>query len=204
MLRTRFTLAAAAAIATAATVLPAGASAAGSPVDRAASKARTVCAPGTYVKERPDAIPVDYLKKGETIDIKRYSPSGRWAYATLRGSQHAHRNYGWVKVADLCAKGSAATSKRYSVRIAPGSADTGPVYVGGLSNITVKDAQRAGQRLQLCITPAPTERPSCRSGRTGRTIDTIAWSQAGPTKVRIAIEGGPVIVKTVNVRAAQQ
>jgi len=59
MLRTRFTLAAAAAIATAATVLPAGASAAGSPADRAAGKARTVCAPGTYVKERPDVIPVD-------------------------------------------------------------------------------------------------------------------------------------------------
>ena len=203
MLRTRFTLAAAA-IATAAAVLPAGASAAGSPADRAASEARTVCAAGTYVKERPDAIPVDHLKKGETIDVKRYSPSRQWAYGKPRGSKHAHLDGGWVKVADLCAKGSAAKSKRYSVRIAPGSANTGPVYVGGLSNITVKDAQRAGQRLQLCITPAPTERPSCRSGRTGRTIDTIAWSQAGPTKVRIAIEGGPVIVKTVNVRAAQQ
>ena len=33
-------------------------------------------------------------------------------------------------------------------------------------------------------------------------VNTIAWSQAGPTKVRIAIAGGPVIVKTVHVRAA--
>jgi len=32
--------------------------------------------------------------------------------------------------------------------------------------------------------------------------DTIAWSEPGPTKVRIAIEGGPVIVRTVNVRPA--
>lgn len=204
MFRTRFTLTAAAAIATAATVLPAGASAAGSPADRVASKARTVCATHTYVTERPASIPLDSLFQGETVDVQRYSPSRQWAYGKPRGSKHAALDGGWVKVADLCAKGSAAKAKRYSVRIDPGTAATGPVYVGGISNITVKDSKRAGQRLQLCITPAPTERPSCRSGRTGRTIDTIAWSQAGPTKVRIAIEGGPVIVKTVNVRAAQQ
>ena len=196
MLRHRLTAIATVAVA-AATALPAGASA-------ASTHARDVCAPHTYVTERPASIPLDSLVKGETIDVQRYSASRQWAYGKPRGSKHAHLDGGWVKVADLCAKGSSSKSKRYSVRIDPGTAATGPVYVGGISNITVKDSKRAGQRLQLCITPAPTERPSCRSGRTGRTIDTIAWSQAGPTKVRIAIEGGPVIVKTVNVRAAQQ
>ena len=155
----------------------------------APAQARDVCAAHTYVTERPAAIPVDSLFKGDTIDVRRYSPSREWAYGKPRGAKHAVA--GWVKVADLCATGSSSKAKRYSVRIDPGTAATGPVYVGGISNITVKDSKRAGQRLQLCITPAPTERPSCRSGRTGRTIDTIAWSQAGPTKVRIAIEGAP-------------
>ena len=203
MLRNRLT-AIVTAIATV-VALPAGASA-------ASTQARDVCASHTYVTERPASIPVDSLFEGETVDVQRYSPSRQWAYGKPRGSKHAHLNGGgWVKVSDLCATGSSSKagssstkSKRYSVRIDPGTAATGPVYVGGISNITVKDTKRAGQRLKLCITPAPTERPSCRSGRTGRTIDTIAWSQAGPTKVRIAIEGGPVIVKTVNVRPAQQ
>jgi len=204
MLRSRLTSIAAVAVAVAASALPAGASA-------ASTHARDVCAPHAYITERPASIPLDSLFEGETVDVQRYSSSRQWAYGKPRGSKHAHLEGGWVKVADLCAKvssakakSSAAKSKRYSVRIDPGTAATGPVYVGGVSNITVKDAKRAGQRLKLCITPAPTERPSCRSGRTGRTIDTIAWSKAGPTKVRIAIEGGPVIVKTVNVRPAQQ
>jgi len=50
------------------------------------------------------------------------------------------------------------------------------------------------------MTPAPLERRPCRNGYTGRTIDSIVWSQAGSTKVRIAIQGGPLIIKTVNVR----
>ncbi len=222
MFRPRLTLTAVSIAAATAVALPAGATAAGSANPSAATHVRTVCAEGAYVKARPAAIPVDWVVKGEKIDVARYSPSRGWAYGRPRGSQHAHLNGGaWIKVSDLCRRPnvaasaskfafasasavaqSAATTRRYSVRIAPGANGTGPVYVGGLSNITVKDRRRAGQRLQLCITPAPTERPSCRGGRTGRTIDTIAWSQAVRTKVRIAIEGGPVIVRYVNVRQA--
>ncbi len=198
MLHHRVAIAAVATAGLAAVALPGGASA----KQTAATQVREVCAQSTHVTERPATKVRDTLRKGEKVDVSRYSPSGAWAYGKPRGAQHAHLPGGWVRVADLCAKGSAAKPKRYSVRISPGGSGELPVYVGGVSNITVKDAQRAGQRLQLCITPAPTERPSCRSGRTGRTIDTIAWSQAGPTKVRIAIEGGPVIVKTINVRAA--
>jgi hypothetical protein len=107
-----------------------------------------------------------------------------------------------VKVADLCAKGQAAEfmkTSRYSVRIvnSPAGGDPGFFYVGGPANVTVTDTQRADQPLTLCITPAPIERSSCRTGRTGTTIDSIAWSAGGPTEVRISINGGPVLADTV-------
>ncbi len=195
--------AATAALSIAAAALPAAASAA---QDSAPPQARTVCAAHTYLKERPDAIPLDTLVRGETVGVRRYSPSGQWAYGKPRGAKHNFRGSkaGWVRVADLCPKAGAAAAKakRYTVKIrVAGGGGRGPFQVGGLANITVADTQHEGQALQLCITPAPTEQPSCRSGHTGRTIDTIAWSQPGPTKVRVAIEGGPVIVKTVQVLA---
>ena len=49
-----------------------------------------------------------------------------------------------------------AKTSRYSVRIVNSLAggDPGFLYVGGPANITVKDKQRAGQRVTVCMTPA--------------------------------------------------
>ena len=110
MFRHRVAITAFAAVA--AVALPAGASA----KQTAATQVREVCAQSTYVTERPATKVLDTLHKGEKVDVSRYSPSGAWAYGKPRGAQHAHLTGGWVKVADLCAKGSRARPKRYSVQ----------------------------------------------------------------------------------------
>jgi hypothetical protein len=166
----------------------------------AAAQQREVCAPQTYVKPRPDAVMIGSVAKGEKVAVQRYSRSGHWAKIVARRPTFTTR--GWVSVADLCAKdkhAEFAKTSRYSARIANSRAggDPGYLYVGGPANITVKDNEHAGQALTLCITPAPEERPSCRRGITGRTMDTIVWSKGGPTEVRITIDGGPVLVDTV-------
>lgn len=162
---------------------------------------REVCAKTVYVKKRPGAILAGTLMRGERVEVMRYSASRRFAQIVARRP----RNYtirGWLPARYLCGKGQRAQfarTTRYSVRIvnSPAGGDPGFLYVGGPANITVKDKQRAGQALTLCVTPAPIDRPSCRSGRTGHTIDTIVWSQPVATQVSIAIENGPVLVDSV-------
>lgn len=166
----------------------------------AGTQTREVCAGSTYVTKRPAAIPLDTVHRGEDVKVGRRSKSGKWVYTVVERPNHTTR--GWVKVADLCAKGRSPEfmkTSRYSVRIVNSLAggDPGFFYVGGPANVTVRDTQRAGQPVRVCVTPAPVERSSCRTGRTGQTIDTIAWSAAGPTEVRISIEGGPVLVDTI-------
>ncbi len=176
--------------------LPAAASAA----QAAATQTREVCAPSTYVTQRPASIPLNTVFRGEKVKTGRTSRSGKWAYTVVSRPHLTTR--GWVKVADLCARGRSAEfmkTSRYSVRIvnSPAGGDPGFFNVGGPANITVKDTQRAGQALRVCVTPAPIERSSCRTGHTGRTIDSVAWSAGGPTEVRISIDGGPVLAETV-------
>lgn len=165
----------------------------------AKTQLREVCA-FTYVTKTPDRIPVGSVQKGEKLELGRRSPSGKWAYTVVRRPKFTTR--GWVKVAALCEKGQRAEfmkTSRYSVSITNSRAggDPGFLYVGGPANITVRDKERAGQPVKVCITPAPIERSSCRTGRTGQTIDTIVWSAAAPTEVRVAIEGGPVLSEKV-------
>lgn len=166
----------------------------------ASSPAREVCASSVYVKKQPGVIPVGTVFKGEKVHVTRYSRSGGYAQIVARRPGFTVR--GWVPVRYMCAEGRSAEfakTSRYSVRIVNSRAggDPGFFYVGGPANITVKDRQRAGQKLELCVTPAPESRPPCRTGHTGRTIDTIVWSKATATKLRITIEGGPVLVDTI-------
>ena len=186
------TIALAAGIATAA-AMTASAALAGEPVTPHSAAQREVCAKTVYVKRQPGLILAGTLTRGERVDVRRYSSSGRLAQIVA----HRPRNYtirGWVPTRYLCAPGQRAEfakTSRYSVRIvnSPAGRDPGFLYVGGPANITVNDSQRAGQALTLCVTPAPIGRSSCRSGRTGRAIDSIAWSSPGATQVRIAIKG---------------
>ncbi|HVF78959.1 MAG TPA: hypothetical protein VNA28_11740 [Solirubrobacteraceae bacterium] len=161
---------------------------------------REVCAKSAYVKKAPGVIPVGTVFRGEQVRITRRSASGRYVHIVAVRPRFTVK--GWIDATYLCKQGQRAEfakTSRYSVRIVNSLAggDPGFLYVGGPANITIRDAERAGQRLTLCVTPAPEQRPSCRSGRTGRTIDTIVWSQAAPTEVRITIDGGPVLVDTV-------
>lgn len=190
----------AAGIAAAAT-LTASVAIAGDPATQDRATQREVCAKTVYVKKRPGAIVNGTLMRGERVDVRRLSASGRFAQvAARRPGEYTIR--GWVPTRYLCAPGQRAEfakTSRYSVRIVNSLAggDPGFLYVGGPANITVNDSQRAGQALTLCVTPAPIKRSSCRNGHTGHTIDSIAWSSPGATQVRIAIEGGPVLVDTV-------
>ncbi|HVF79495.1 MAG TPA: hypothetical protein VNA28_14460 [Solirubrobacteraceae bacterium] len=168
---------------------------------RAAAEMREVCAQSVYVKQAPGVIPVGSVRRGEEVEVTRYSTSGRFAHIVAHRPMYTTR--GWVPRRYLCAKGKRAEfakTSRYSVRIvnSPAGGDPGFLYVGGPANVTVIDRERAGQTLKLCVTPAPVERSSCRSGRAGRTIDSVAWSEAVPTEVRIEIDGGPVLVDTVH------
>lgn len=194
---TRIIVSAALAIAGASMAIPAAAST----QQRADSQTREVCAKSVYVKKAPGVIPVGSVGRGEQVEVTRYSKSGRFAHIVARRPEHTTR--GWLERRYLCAKGERAEfakTSRYSVRIVNSLAggDPGFLYVGGPANITVKDKQRAGQKLTLCVMPAPVERSSCRTGRTGHTIDTIVWSAAVPTQVRIEIDGGPVLTDTVH------
>ena len=194
----RFSAAAIAVATTAVVAVPASATAA--PAKQDGAQMREVCLKSVYVKKRPGVLFAGTVSKGEKVEVTRYTRSRRYARVVARRPGFTVR--GWVPVAGLCAKGKSAEyakTSRYSVKIAnsPAGGDPGFLYVGGPANITVKDNQRAGQTLTLCITPAPEQQPSCRTGRTGRTIDTIVWSKAGATEVRISIDGGPVLVDTV-------
>src|SRR5207249_1592264 len=56
--------------------------------------------------------------------------------------------------------------------------------------------------IELCIAPAPIDQPSCRRGRTNRTISGPAFSRSGETTVRFAVAGGEPVSRTVVVETA--
>lgn len=96
---------------------------------------------------------------------------------------------------------AAASGHRYSVRVANSGAGGDPrfFYVGGPLNVTVTDRLGKPAALRLCLTPAPIDRRSCHDGSVGRTIDSVAPSKAGLTKLRVTI-GRTVIVRVIRVR----
>ena len=106
--------------------------------------------------------------------------------------------------AALLPAGAGADHSDYSIRVVNSGlgGDPGFFYVGGPMNVTLRDAQERDQRFELCMTPAPIDRPACRGTRAGRTITGLAPSEAGRTKLRVELEGGPVLVRHVRVRRA--
>ncbi len=180
---------------------------AGTPAQSAGAKqVREVCAQ-TYVKKRPGSIVAGTVYKGDKVEVRRHSESGDWAYVVFKRFDYTGK--GWLLVSDLCARGRSAEfakTSRYSVKIAnsPVGGDPGFFYVGGPVNITVTDKQRAGQRLTLCVAPAPEQQPACRAGTTGRTLSTIVWAKPVPTEVKISIDGGPTLTDTVRPWAARR
>jgi len=60
---------------------------------------RKVCADSAYVKHQPGRIVIGTLFKNQTIKVKRYDSSGKYAYGFARGHANKH---GWVLTADLC------------------------------------------------------------------------------------------------------
>lgn len=113
-----------------------------------------------------------------------------------------------VLLLTLCvAAGAAAFAQastagsRYVVTVGNQGAggDPGVLYVGGPANFTLRDRQGGDQALELCVTPAPVDQPSCRRGRTNKVISGPAFSAAGETRVRFEMDGGAVVERTVEV-----
>lgn len=116
-----------------------------------------------------------------------------------------------VVLVAVCAAGAAwgtvalaGGEGRYSTRVVNSIAggDPGFFYVGGPLNIRLIDRQGGTGRYDLCVTPAPIDKPSCRRARANRTVDSLAPSQVGLTKLRFEIPGRKVIVRFIRVRRA--
>lgn len=160
------------------------------------------------------------LKKRQSFDIERMSPGGwAWGYAHGHASKCA-----WVKAADVGGRpakqpsglarrcGSPprkpATQKpRFVVHVAnSGAGGGGPTFhIGSPINITIRDRDSRSTRrlLRLCLTPAPIDRPSCRSGHVNRVIATLAPSKAGTLTIRATIDDGPTLIRKITVRAVR-
>jgi hypothetical protein len=101
MFRTRL---AAAALTAAVAVVPAAAlatpGASAAPIKpRYGSNVHGICANSATVLKTPGKGLLGNLSKGETIKVKRVSPSGTYVYGFARGT--ANKN-GWVKTSALC------------------------------------------------------------------------------------------------------
>jgi len=97
---------------------------------------------------------------------------------------------------------AASASERFTIRVVVSGAagDPGYFYVGGPINVTVTGHAPA-KTFEVCMTPAPIERASCRHGRVGTTVDSLgAPSKAGKTKLRVSFGQNKVYIKYLNVR----
>jgi hypothetical protein len=98
----------------------------------------------------------------------------------------------------------ASASSGFTIRVANSGAggDPGYFYVGGPLNVTVSGPAPA-KTFEVCMTPAPIDRASCRHGRVGRTVDSLgAPSKAGHTKLRVRFGPNQVYVRYIRVRKA--
>lgn len=112
---------------------------------------------------------------------------------------------GWFVVLVVAGGGASVAHGEhtgYSSRIVNSTAGGNPgyFYVGGPLNVTLREGRGREKGYELCMTPAPIDRPACRRARTGRTVDGLAPSRAGRTKVRFEVSGGPVLVRYIRVR----
>jgi hypothetical protein len=95
----------------------------------------------------------------------------------------------------------AFASSSYSIRVVNSGAGGGGrvFHVGSPINITVLDrAGRSHKKISICLTPAPISKPSCHVAHLNRTLDSLAPSAAGRTKIRVKI-GTTVLVREIRV-----
>jgi hypothetical protein len=50
----------------------------------------------------PGHHPIGFLRRGQPFDVRRYSPSGRWAFGTSGFPGQRRRSQGWVRHSALC------------------------------------------------------------------------------------------------------
>lgn len=68
----------------------------------AAAPRRFVCARAAQLWRRPGDGPIGVLHRGDTFDIERDSPSGRWAVGTGRIPQTTLHPRSWIRRSALC------------------------------------------------------------------------------------------------------
>ena len=104
----------------------------------------------------------------------------------------------------LTAVSDASAAPGFTIRVSNSGAGGNPgyFYVGGPINVTVVGKAPA-QTFQVCMTPLPIDRASCRHGRVGRTVETLgAPSKSGLTKLRVSFGPNKVYVRQIRVRKA--
>lgn len=72
---------------------------------------------------------------------------------------------------------------------------------GGLLNVRLVDRRGGTRRYELCVTPPPIDCAACRRPRANTTVDGLAPSQAGRTKL-LRARRRTVIVRFIRVRPA--
>jgi len=95
----------------------------------------------------------------------------------------------------------ASASSGFTIRVSNSGAGGNPgyFYVGGPINVTVTGKAPA-QTFQVCMTPLPIDRASCRHGRVGRTVETLgAPSKSGLTNLRVSFGPNKVYVREIRV-----
>ena len=98
---------------------------------------------------------------------------------------------------------ASSSGSAFTIRVANSGAsgDPGYFYVGGPLNVTVKGRAPAS-RFEVCMTPLPIDRASCRHGRVGETVDSLgAPSKAGITKLRVRFGPNKIFIRTIRVRS---
>jgi hypothetical protein len=96
---------------------------------------------------------------------------------------------------------AAFAGSSYSIRVVNSGAGGGGrvFHVGSPINITVRDRTgRSHKKIAICLTPAPISKPSCHAAHLNRTLDSLAPSAAGRTKIRVKI-GTTVLVREIRV-----
>ena len=89
---------------------------------------------------------------------------------------------------------------RTNVHVQMAAGYDGPIHRFDPVIVSIRGRGPAGERYDLCITPAPVEHDSCyRNRRVNGPGVSTAFSKAGKTKLRWKLSSGKVIRRTVRV-----
>jgi hypothetical protein len=105
-------------------------------------------------------------------------------------------------VAGQSALAAPSANARYSIRVVNSGAGGGGAvfHTGSPINITVVDRRSKESRpITICLVPAAIAKPSCHAAHLNRTLDSLAPSAAGITRIRVKI-AGTVLVRRIRVR----